>query len=284
MNHQILAIVTGISGLFSLMGLFSYLYFQLQVSRAERSVREVVEGEGLFNANQVLEILKQFSDDNARLEALKAITHHDGAKARNILTKVQASVDIERLTSISGSNYRNISKATASVFSVFAVIGLLYYQIVPPPVATPPPASQCSYDNLLTISNVPIAVSVPGESRSHTSPESNGWSIEFSNDKNGTGMAFVFEKSLDVRGCNQLELRGISTSSIQFIVEYKAKLDNADPVIMARSPRKFFRAGLSPQSVRVPLSYDGTISEIVINFVGMGEKSKFAVESLRLLP
>lgn len=135
MNPQILTVVTGISGIFGLMGLLSYLYFQLQISRAERSVREVVEGEGLFNADQVVEILKQFSDDAARLEALKTFTHHDGTKAKNILTKVTANVDVERLTNISSRNYRNISKATALVFSVFAVIGLVYYQIVPPQIA-----------------------------------------------------------------------------------------------------------------------------------------------------
>ncbi len=131
MNPQILTIVTGISGIFGLLGLMAYLFFQQQVSRAEQSVREIVEGEGLFNASQVLEILKQFSDDTARLEALKALTHHDGAKANNILTKVNANVDIKSLANISHHNYRTASKITASIFSVIAIVGLSYCFYVP---------------------------------------------------------------------------------------------------------------------------------------------------------
>lgn len=286
MNYQILTVVTGISGLFSLMALCVYLYFQLSISRAERSVKEIVEGEGVFKPEQVLEILKSFSDDNSRLEALKVITHHDGEKARNILSKVKANVDIERLMSIDSANYRKISKRTALVFSGVSVIGLLYAIVANPisPVITKPASRQCNYENLLTVSNDPIPVYVPGESRSHICPEPNGWSIDFSNENNGTALAFTFQKSLDVRDCNQLEITGVSTNPIHFIVEYKAKLDNGNPVIMAQSPRKFFRGGLSPQSVKVPLSYDGTVNEIVINFVRIGEKSKFTIESLRLLP
>lgn len=148
----------------------------------------------------------------------------------------------------------------------------------------PAPKERCNSDNLLAESNVPLAVSVPGESLSRISPEPNGWSIDFTNKENGTGMALVFAKSLDVRGCHQLELRGISTNPFQFVVELKAKLDNADPVIVARSTRRFFRAATNSHSVKMPLSYDGTVSEIVLNFVGIGEESKFVVESLRLLP
>ena len=125
-NPQILTIVTGISGLLGLLGLMTYLYHQLQISRAERSVREIVEGEGLFKADQVVEILKIFDNDTARLEALRDLTHHDGEKAKSILTKVKSNVDVEQLVNISSRNYKNISGMTAITFTALALIGLLF--------------------------------------------------------------------------------------------------------------------------------------------------------------
>lgn len=79
-SANILSLITGISSFLGLLGFLAYLYFLLQNRRTERSVREIVEGEGLFNANQVLEILKEFRDDTQRLKALKHLTNLDAGK------------------------------------------------------------------------------------------------------------------------------------------------------------------------------------------------------------
>ncbi len=99
MAPQILTIVTGISGIFGLLGLLAYLYFKLQISRAERSIREIVEGEGLFNAELVVEILKQFTDDDARLEILGKefliATFGNGTEAYNMYRRIGKPVNLQ---------------------------------------------------------------------------------------------------------------------------------------------------------------------------------------------
>lgn len=142
---------------------------------------------------------------------------------------------------------------------------------------------ECRFDNLLSFSNDPVAVYVPGESKSEITPISGGWLIDFSNDRNGTGVAFVFEQALDVRGCGQLELRGTSTQDVHFLIEYKTKLDNEHPAIVARSPFKLFRSSSEVNSTKLPLTYGGTVNEIVINFSTIGETSKFIIESIQLV-
>jgi len=102
------------------------LFYQIQINSAERSIRQVVEGEGILKADQVIEILKQFTSDEARLEALKALTGHDETKAKSILTKVKNNVDIESYTKVSGSNYRSAFLVSGVLLLVIALVGFLY--------------------------------------------------------------------------------------------------------------------------------------------------------------
>ena len=61
MVPEILQIVTATSGIVGLLALLAYLYYfnrEREITKSERSIRDVVEGEGLFNADQVLKILR----------------------------------------------------------------------------------------------------------------------------------------------------------------------------------------------------------------------------------
>lgn len=143
---------------------------------------------------------------------------------------------------------------------------------------------ECSFDNLLNYSNVPIAAYVPGQSQSSITPVSGGWSIDFSNNKNGTGIAFTFDRALDIRGCKKLELRGTSTQDVHFVIEYKIKLENnQQPGIVAKSPSKVFRSSSKAFPIQIPLTYYGTVNEITINFYTTGEASKVTIESIHIL-
>ena len=136
-----LSLVIGVSTFLGLLGLLAYLYFLQQFRHVERSVRQLVEGEGLFNANQVLRILEQFKGDAARLEALKALAHYDTNKAQGILTKIKENVDVTRLQRLSIGHYRYVAAVSAVVFLVLAALALVYSFARVPDVPVAPTAS-----------------------------------------------------------------------------------------------------------------------------------------------
>lgn len=121
-SAQVLSIAAGISTVIGLLGLVAYLYFVIVFRHSQNSVRAVVEGEGLFNAEQIVSILAQFRDDDSRLRALEALANLDRKKAERLLLKVKPNVDVSRLTTISTGHYRQLAAAAAALFLVLALI------------------------------------------------------------------------------------------------------------------------------------------------------------------
>ncbi|MGB5055639.1 MAG: hypothetical protein WBO24_14715 [Nitrospirales bacterium] len=181
MNPEILTIVTSTSGIIGLLGLLAYLYYQLQINSAERSIRQVVEGEGIFKSEQVVEILKQFTNDEARLEALKALTGHDEAKASNILAKVKKNVDIESYTKISGGNYRTALLVSGVLLLIIALVGFLYAVLGSKEASAnsnasnsnPAPATSISIGSSVTTHGAcsPVGMSIQGDFNCNTLPK-----------------------------------------------------------------------------------------------------------------
>ena len=125
-SPEILTIVAGVSSIFGLMGLMSYLMYRMyraQVKKTERSIREMVVGEDPISASQVIEILKQFQDDESRLQALETLTQHDIEKANQILVKLKENIDPERMDAIAKGKYLEKFRTVAAVFIIFAVVG-----------------------------------------------------------------------------------------------------------------------------------------------------------------
>lgn len=125
-NVETLKIVAGISSFVGLLGALAYFYFLQQIRSVERSVREVVEGEGQYISRQIVAILEQFRDDAARLKALETLTSYDSTKAKFLLDKVKSNVDVTRLTELSTRHYLRASGATAIVFFLIGVGGFYY--------------------------------------------------------------------------------------------------------------------------------------------------------------
>lgn len=179
MNPEILAIVTSTSGIIGLLGLLAYLYYQLQINSAERSIRHVVEGEGIFKSDQVIEILKQFNSDVARLEALKALTGHDEAKAKNILAKVKKNVDIESYAKVSGSNYRSALLVSGVLLLIIALVGFLYAFLdseeatANPSTSNSTPATSITIGGSVTTHGAcsPVGMSIQGNYNCNTLPK-----------------------------------------------------------------------------------------------------------------
>ena len=125
-NVDALKAVAGISSFIGLLGALAYFYFLQQIRSVERSVREVVEGEGQYISRQIVAILEQFRDDAARLKALETLTSYDSAKAKFLLDKVKSNVDVTRLTDLSTRYYLRASGTTATVFLLLGVGGFYY--------------------------------------------------------------------------------------------------------------------------------------------------------------
>lgn len=131
-TDQILKILIGISSFGGVVGLLAYLYFGQDFRRAEESVRGIVEGDALFNAKQVVEILAQFKEDDKRLQALVALTSYSNEKARELLRKAKANVDVDRLSVTWASHYQTRAKLAAVFFLSLAVLAFAYYLFEPP--------------------------------------------------------------------------------------------------------------------------------------------------------
>ena len=113
------------SGL-SLLAILAYLFFVLQARRAARSIREIVEGEGLLNSRQWVEILRVFQDDVHRLAALKELTGHDAAHAERLYRKVQGRVNLGQLDKRALQNRRKGLVYCAVLFGVLGGVGFAY--------------------------------------------------------------------------------------------------------------------------------------------------------------
>lgn len=129
MTPQILTVVASTSGVIGFLSLLAYLYFNLQIrqiSRAERSIRDIVEGDGLFNADQVLEILREFKDEANRLKALDALTDHSYQSVQRVYDKIKGRIDISQIASKPNRATESVSLTAAVLFFSLAVLALLY--------------------------------------------------------------------------------------------------------------------------------------------------------------
>ena len=162
MTPDILTVVTATSSVIGLLALLAYFYFAqrlAEVRRSERSVRKVIAGEGLFNPEQVLNILREFEDDTARLEALKTFANINNQTAKRVYSKIKDNVDIGQLDARNVKSQQQQALWTAAFFLAITLVALVYAILPhsgtpsdghpsPPPsatvVATPSPISSTS--------------------------------------------------------------------------------------------------------------------------------------------
>lgn len=130
---NVISVLSTVSGLFGLLAILAFFFLRSRFHNVARSIRGIVEGEGLFNSALVINILEQFKDDPSRLEALKTLTNHDSTKAALILEKVKKNVDISKLETASNTHQMKVLLISGCVFVALALVGLLYNGYGPPP-------------------------------------------------------------------------------------------------------------------------------------------------------
>lgn len=125
---ELLAALTATTGAIGVISLALY-FFTFQKVRAlsasEGSVKRIIQGEGLFQADQVILILKEFSTDEARLEALKQLARVQKLseeKADRVYSVIRKNVDVNALQN---DRYRHIQAITARTGPFFAGLALI---------------------------------------------------------------------------------------------------------------------------------------------------------------
>ena len=121
-----LSVLVGVSGFLGLVSVIVYFFTRVRTRRAHSSARSIVEGEGLFNSEQVVRVLGQFHDDTSRLEALRALTHVDLRKAQQVLSKVKANVDLGTLGAQTRGAELRLLLTSAVFFIAIALLGFTY--------------------------------------------------------------------------------------------------------------------------------------------------------------
>lgn len=153
-----------------------------------------------------------------------------------------------------------------------------YYLTVNPPLPPPP----CN-GNLLSCSNPAEIHDKPGGSFSSVSRDGPlSVNVSFNNPRKTrktSGVAFQLEPPQDIRHFGRVEIVGVSSKRFHFEVEYKVKTDS-NVVVVNTSALQSFPEG--NHLVNVPLTYDGTIAEVVLNFSKVGESSNLRIDSIRL--
>ena len=134
-SAEVLQVLSGISSFFGLIAVLAYYLLHAKSQRVEQSIAEQIEGEPLFNAKQILDIIGKFETDEGRIKALKHVGRFGQERAEAFLTKVKDNVDLTGLAKLSVGHSRQITATLAVVFIVFAVVAYFYARHIDPPLA-----------------------------------------------------------------------------------------------------------------------------------------------------
>lgn len=148
---QIITAIAGASAFLGLLALLGYTYLTLRTKQLKKSIREVVDGDAaLFNAKQIVEIIKTFDGDEARLQALSQITNHDAHRAKDLLEHFGKGAKLEDLSDFANKETRRNRLGGAALFLiVIAIIAYLGRPSAAPStpdekrISSPSPVSQC---------------------------------------------------------------------------------------------------------------------------------------------
>jgi hypothetical protein len=90
----------------------------------------------------------------------------------------------------------------------------------------------------------------------------------------------VLTRELDVRDFHFVEIQGTSTNHFSYVVEYKLR-GQQTPVVA--SGQRAFPPSVVAHTEKVPMEYDGSVGEVVLNFYESGEFSELVISAVRLV-
>jgi len=140
---EVVSAIAGATSVLGVIALVAYFYLYQKVRALEgsefKSVRQVVEGDGIFNADQVIEILQTFDSDGARLAALKELAKvqkHSADGASRVYSKIKSQISVTELEKQRFTNIRRLTVSAAPFFFLIALSTLAYGAYSNPEIAT----------------------------------------------------------------------------------------------------------------------------------------------------
>jgi hypothetical protein len=125
---EMVAVLTGATGAMGAIALIAYFYLVQKIRTLEgsefKSVKQIVEGEGIFAADQVIHILNTFETDASRLSALRELAKvqkrsADGAS--RLYDKIKKGIDV---TEVQRQRYAHLRRLAIGVAPFFFVMAL----------------------------------------------------------------------------------------------------------------------------------------------------------------
>jgi hypothetical protein len=122
---KVLQIASGITTLIGLCAFIAVIYLWYASRQKERSLREVVAGEGVVRPESVVDILKQFTSDSARMEALQRILGYDKRLSERIVAKV-SNVDVGSFATGQQQLWTRRLLVVGSVLLLLSLVAAIY--------------------------------------------------------------------------------------------------------------------------------------------------------------
>jgi hypothetical protein len=121
----ILMYAAGVTTILSLLAFLGGLYAWLQSQKRERSLVDIVKGEGIVQGESVVGILEQFESDDARLNALQHVLGYSKDRAADVLLKVKPNVDVGKLFRVNELQLQRRFLITGLVLIILAGLAVL---------------------------------------------------------------------------------------------------------------------------------------------------------------
>ena len=123
--------VCSASAFLGMLSLIGYWLTARQFRKKERSIRAVVEGDGIFDTDRAVDILGEFRGESEKLKALRVLANHDLQKAQHLLQKVKSRVDLTRFNAHALRARLLTLKISAVACLAISVIGFIYSVATP---------------------------------------------------------------------------------------------------------------------------------------------------------
>ena len=101
------------------------LYVWLQSQKKEKSVVDTIKGEGIVQAEGVIQILKQFNSDETRLQALQQMLGYSKDRASDVLDKVKSNVDVRQFSLDNQVQLQRRLLVTGIVLFMLAILAIV---------------------------------------------------------------------------------------------------------------------------------------------------------------
>src|ERR1043165_4361858 len=117
LTPEVLLAVIGVNTVIGLAGLLAFLFVYAKLQAANKaeakSVREAIEGQQIFMADQVIHTLREFKTDKGRRYALRelaAIQNKSQESADRVYGKVKGAIDVVEREKVQLTKIRQITR------------------------------------------------------------------------------------------------------------------------------------------------------------------------------